>query len=75
MPMGTDLVDKVVRIVQLNTNEMQPGPVSEHIIVRIALGAAGSPDTVRDALATAVAEGRLERVDGAYALPPSDDAA
>lgn len=57
--------EKVVNIVRRNSGDMQPEAVSEHVILQLACGEF-APETVNDALESAVEKGRLERTASGY---------
>lgn len=65
--MPDELVDRVVLVVRYNTGDPQPTTVAEYTIVAI-LAANESEDAtaVREAIQTAVAEGRLVEERGRY---------
>ncbi|MWG36547.1 hypothetical protein [Halomarina oriensis] len=62
------LSERVVRIVELQTTTKQRDTVAEHVLVRILSRSITDPDSARDAIATAVADGRLVERDGRYAV-------
>ena len=63
-----NLADRAVRIADHQTTEMQRDTVAEHVLVHLLSRAYTSPEGARDAIETAVAEGRLVEQDGRYAL-------
>ena len=60
IPAQLDVTDRAVRVVDLQSTPIQPEDVAEQVIVRIlAQHPAIEPGDARDAIATAVDEGRL----------------
>lgn len=69
----------LLRIVEYNTGDSQPKRVSDHVIVQIKARSKYDPSVVREALATLVKDGALERespgLDAAprYRRPSNDE--
>lgn len=71
---GGDLVDRVVRVVDYQTDAPRLDRAPEHVVLTVLSSHADYPsDDVRDALATAVGEGRLKSEDGRYWRPATND--
>ena len=63
-----NLADRAVRIAELQTTDKQRDTVAEHVLVHLLSRAYTDPAGARDAIETAVVEGRLVEQDGRYAL-------
>ena len=67
MAVDARLVDRVVRVVELNTTRDQPPALPEHTVLLILVVHAGEDvDDVRAALVEAVDQGRLEETRDGY---------
>jgi hypothetical protein len=62
------LAERVVRIAEYQTSEKQRDSVAEHVLVRTLSRTHTDPASARDAIATAVADGRLVEDGDRYAL-------